>query len=531
MIPKKKLLLKLRNIFSCFLIISLTIPSLSLKAQTILSPGDIAIIGYKTNTSTDGGNDCVKLVTLVDLQCNTTFTITDNNWNASTPGWACNDDEFGIGITVNSIISAGSIIYVDVSASGASVNSSTGTLSRTDLGNPWGTDYGLSSGGDNIYVVQGTRTSPSFIFAVKNNASFSNNSCSNKDQAGLPSSLTLGTSAVATGASSNQRHYNCNVFSGTKATILAAIGNSSNWVTTGSQSWDVSSCVFTPFIGFSAGTLAVSGTGCGCLAACNLAYYGGVGCGGGTSGNCSAGYQNMSKNIIVPSGCTYSVVAEMKNRSNGCSSSGADGNCQTCDVVKVDILGGSKSFQQGGSNSALLDSYQATGPATIVVSGKADRADEIITYEINVTPCSCITTVLPIELTSFFAELSDEKSVSVKWTTASEKNNEYFIIERSIDSENWQTIYVMGSLGDSHSVKSYSIFDHSPIEGISYYRLKQVDKSGMFTYSGIQTVNTNSILKRKLVKRVNIYGEAVDENTNGLIIEIYSNGDVRKTIK
>ena len=143
------------------------------------------------------------------------------------------------------------------------------------------------------------------------------------------------------------------------------------------------------------GVLAVSGTGCGCLANCNLAYSGSTNCGStGVTGNCTGGAQNMSKNIVIPSGCTYVVTATMKNRGNGCGSSGADGNCSSCDLVKVDILGGSKTSQQGSSNATLTDSYTSTGPSTIVVAGRADRADEIITYGISTSPCNCLLSIL-----------------------------------------------------------------------------------------------------------------------------------------
>ena len=130
-----------------FLLFSLIVNQL--QAQTTLSEGDIAVIGFKTYTNTDAGNDAIKLVNLVDLECNTTFIITDNNWRNSSPiGWACDEDEFGLLITCNTTISAGSIFYIDVSAAGGTAVCSGGTITKTAIGNPWGTDYGLSSGGD-----------------------------------------------------------------------------------------------------------------------------------------------------------------------------------------------------------------------------------------------------------------------------------------------------------------------------------------------------------------------------------------------
>lgn len=505
--------------------------SFTLSSQTVLSVGDILVIGFKTNTTTDAGNDAFKLVTLVDLQCNTKFIVTDNNWNNSIPGWACSNDEFAAEITCSTIISAGSIFYIDASSAGAAATCSGGTITRADLGNPWGTDYGLSSGGDNIYVLQGTRAAPTFISAIKNGA-FGSSACSDKDRASIPTGLTAGTNAVAMASSQNQWHYNCNTNNGTKATLISAICNSANWLNTAGQSWNNSTGIFTITDGqIQYGVLAVSGAGCGCLTNCNLAYSGGAAnCGAGVSGNCTAGYQNMSRNIIVPAGCTYSVTATMRPRPHGCTSgAGADGNCQTCDVVKVDILAGVKIFQQGASNSTLNDSYSATGPATIVVSGKANRADEIITYGVKPTTCTCLLTLLPVELSAFNA-VKNGQSVELTWSTMSERNNSFFTIERSLDAVSWEIINIIAGQNESSSINNYTIYDSSPLSGISYYRLKQTDINEAYSYSQIVTID-NSIKEQKIIRMIDIYGRELDENAAGLVILIYQNGEVKKIYK
>jgi hypothetical protein len=74
-------------------------------SQTILSPGDIVMIGYKTSGSSNNNLDQVKLLTLVDLTCNTQFIVTDNNWSRATNTWVCDNDEFALQITVTSTYS------------------------------------------------------------------------------------------------------------------------------------------------------------------------------------------------------------------------------------------------------------------------------------------------------------------------------------------------------------------------------------------------------------------------------------------
>jgi hypothetical protein len=206
-------------------------------SQTTLAVGDICVIGIKTNTTTEGGNDAIKLVTLVDLACNTTFIVTDNSWNNIAPGWTCNGDEFGVEITVNTPITAGSVIYIDVDASGGAISSSTGSLSKTSLGGNWGTNFGLNSGGDNVFVLQGTRAAPVFIYGLKHSGAFASiTDCTSggtpRNNTSLPAGLTLGTSAIVMASSQNQWHFNCATNNNTKANLRSAISNNANWVST-----------------------------------------------------------------------------------------------------------------------------------------------------------------------------------------------------------------------------------------------------------------------------------------------------------
>jgi hypothetical protein len=284
-------------------------------AQTVLSAGDIAIIGFKTNNNTDGGNDAIKLLVLRELDCNTSFIVTDNNWNRTTNSWFCDNDEFAVQLTVTSTILAGSIIYIEVDAAGNPVSSSTGSITKASLGNPWGSNFGLNSGGDNIFVLQGTRSAPTFIYGVRHNGTFATGGdCASggtpRNNTALPAGLTLGTTAIQMASSQNQWHYDCasastSRFINNRSTLLTNISNNANWVSTAGQQWNASSCTFNildqPFI--QNGSVGVFGAGCGCISGCNLSTVGGPNCGTGTSGDCLAGQVNMSVDIPVPAGC------------------------------------------------------------------------------------------------------------------------------------------------------------------------------------------------------------------------------------
>lgn len=121
---------------------------------------------------------------------------------------------------------------------------------------------------------------------------------------------------------------------------------------------------------------------------------------------------------------------------------------------------------------------------------------------------------LPIELLSLSAN-NMGKTVDLNWATASELNNDYFTIERSVDAVNFQQIKNVDGAGNSTQTLLYSAVDNDPLSGISYYRLKQTDFDGKYSYSkvvsvyidnndGFQIVNTfNSIENGSLNVTIN----------------------------
>ena len=94
------------------------------------------------------------------------------------------------------------------------------------------------------------------------------------------------------------------------------------------------------------------------------------------------------------------------------------------------------------------------------------------------------STLLPIELVSFNA-ICDGKSVLVDWATATERNNDYFVIERSDDAINFTEIARVAGAGNSIEPLNYSYTDYGFHGGDNYYRLVQVDYDGSRTVSEI----------------------------------------------
>lgn len=101
-----------------------------------------------------------------------------------------------------------------------------------------------------------------------------------------------------------------------------------------------------------------------------------------------------------------------------------------------------------------------------------------------------IVNPLPVELVSFDAIADHTKrEVDLVWTTASEINNAYFTIEKSVDGMDWRLVGHVDGAGNSNELKNYKLLDPAPSEGLSYYRLKQTDYDGTETLEGIRSVN------------------------------------------
>ncbi len=98
---------------------------------------------------------------------------------------------------------------------------------------------------------------------------------------------------------------------------------------------------------------------------------------------------------------------------------------------------------------------------------------------------------LPIELTSFSCSNVNRNTNGLSWTTASESNNDYFAIERSSNGVEFSQIAKVNGAGNSLTTLNYNYNDVNPISGLSYYRLKQVDFNGKFSYSEICSVTNN----------------------------------------
>jgi hypothetical protein len=94
---------------------------------------------------------------------------------------------------------------------------------------------------------------------------------------------------------------------------------------------------------------------------------------------------------------------------------------------------------------------------------------------------------LPIELLQFDATLVTDK-VHIYWSTASELDNNYFTVERTVNGDDFDFIAKVYSQGSSTRVQEYEAWDLNPVKGLQYYRLKTTDMQGGNEYSKLVPV-------------------------------------------
>ncbi len=103
--------------------------------------------------------------------------------------------------------------------------------------------------------------------------------------------------------------------------------------------------------------------------------------------------------------------------------------------------------------------------------------------------------VLPVSMFNFGGQIKDNDAY-LNWSTASEINNKGFSVERSKDGQNFGSIGFVKGAGNSNKVTNYTYTD-ATLKDIdvttTYYRLKQVDVDGKFTYSKVLALNLNSV--------------------------------------
>jgi len=96
---------------------------------------------------------------------------------------------------------------------------------------------------------------------------------------------------------------------------------------------------------------------------------------------------------------------------------------------------------------------------------------------------------LPISLLSFTGKLENNVTV-LNWITATEIDNKEFLVERSSNGKDWEVIGTIAGAGNSTTLNTYTYTDYAPFNGVTYYRLVQIDYNGQSSTSNVVVVQT-----------------------------------------
>ncbi len=215
---------------------------------------------------------------------------------------------------------------------------------------------------------------------------------------------------------------------------------------------------------------------------------------------------------------------------------------QSLQLVSTPIGGGNFNIQTNFTgNSSCVYSVTITcptcTPTTSICTGVTSSTSCVVTLtlsagsnDISATAtrtagagpqCPNLSTslnVLPVEFSNF--NVSKNKNTSIlSFATASETNNDFFAIERSSDGTSFDAIGEIKGAGNSNTTLSYEFTDEKPLAGVNYYRIKQTDYDGKFSYTDIKSLMHNTfgnlnITPRTTEGRLEITTDAEDYTLN-----------------
>jgi hypothetical protein len=167
------------------------------------------------------------------------------------------------------------------------------------------------------------------------------------------------------------------------------------------------------------------------------------------------------------------------------------------------------------------------GGATFYVCVNATDADNSSSGD-EVFAKTFSVNVLPVKWLDISAEENNGKNL-IKWSTSMEVNTAFFEIERGFNTENFEMITKVNAAGNSNKTRYYSYSDETAGSKDVYYRIKQVDRDGQFTYSNVFKVSESSleanteIAYNSEIKTLFVKGNDVSElqilNLNGEVVK------------
>lgn len=147
----------------------------------------------------------------------------------------------------------------------------------------------------------------------------------------------------------------------------------------------------------------------------------------------------------------------------------------------------------GNTKTDLAIAFQSAPAGAFTVTSPANTTGNFVSHSfasptaLNQITATNVSSALPVSLTGF-AVKADGAKARIEWATSSEKNNDFFRIERSADALNFSLLANVKGQGTTTIRQNYYTYDDSPEKGVTYYRLSQFDFDGTKKDYGIKAI-------------------------------------------
>lgn len=217
------------------------------------------------------------------------------------------------------------------------------------------------------------------------------------------------------------------------------------------------------------------------------------------------------------------------------------GSCAGRYIVSINDRNGDICAQNNSSSATMLTltlTQPVTGTFTLLLPD--DPCLQVLNFSnpaVNnfvdgnvlrdITPNSVTFVTTPVELTSFEATKEGEFQSKLNWETESELNNDYFEVQHSTNGKDFEVIGQVDGNGTTTTAQSYDFIHQAPVNGVNYYRLRQVDFDGAFEYSDIKTVEFDALSLNQFAIFPNPATDQLNVRTTSVIpsavtLELYS---------
>lgn len=193
------------------------------------------------------------------------------------------------------------------------------------------------------------------------------------------------------------------------------------------------------------------------------------------------------------------------------------------------------------NNASTAGRFANSGTGTRTLDINFTSSSDVVTYDLgstlgdgtfvdfdtpgNPTYRQEINCIYPLGVNwGNFTAKNTDGNVALNWETLSEKNADYFAIEHAGEDFQFQTIGIVECTGTTDQLSHYQFTHRSPINGMNYYRLRQVDTDGTWNYSTIAAINFRSdVLSASYFRETQqlVFSQSFE---TGSTIEVYTAG-------